>query len=415
MRVTISAGKARGVIAAPPSKSAGHRLLIAASLTRGVSVISGLGLSEDILATEECLRALGAGIKSAGNDTEVTGIFAGSGEERHLPCAEKNPPDLPVRESGSTLRFLIPAALFLSGAVRFTGSERLLERPLSVYEDIFRRQGVLFRKEKESLFLSGNMGPGYFRIPGNISSQFITGLLFVLPLLQEESIIEIVPPFESRSYVEMTLEVLSGFGIRVIREGGLKFRIPGRQEYRPFRGQAEGDYSNAAFFEVLNLFGGEVRLTGLRTESLQGDAVYRTMFPALREGPLEADLSDCPDLAPVLFAAAAASYGGHFTGTKRLRYKESDRAEAMKEELLKFGVPVEIAEDSVTVPGGYLRKPLEPLSGHNDHRIVMALSCLLTLTGGTIDGAEAVRKSLPEFFSMLQSLGIEVQTDGMDQ
>ena len=170
----------------------------------------------------------------------------------------------------------------------------------------------------------------------------------------------------------------------------------------------EGDYSNAAFFEALNCAGGEVTVTGLRPDSLQGDWIYREYFPRLAAGPAELDLTDCPDLAPVLFSVAALCHGAVFTGTRRLRFKESDRSAVMAQELAKFGVPLSLEENRITVPAASLRKPVEPLQSHNDHRIAMALSILCMRTGGEIEGAEAVRKSFPDYWDKLRSLGITV-------
>ena len=408
MIARILPGKARGTAVSPPSKSMAHRLLIAASLAGSGSRVENLSLSEDILATADCLKALGIRLRLEEADGAVSARFEGKTE---LPAEVV----LPVRESGSTLRFLIPTALSLGRPVTFTGAKRLFERPLSVYENIAREEGFLFQRTEDSLTVSGSLRPKSYRIEGNISSQFVSGLLFALPMLQGESRIELIPPVESRPYIDMTMQALRDSGIESFWEEENVIRVPGNQRAEAKNSTVEGDYSNAAFLEVLNFFGGEVKVTGLREDSLQGDRVYREHFEALRKGSAEIDLSDCPDLAPVLFAAAAAMHGGVFTGTARLRMKESDRAAAMEEELLKFGVKCRNEENRFTVPGGRLRKPEEILNGHNDHRIVMALTSLLTVTGGRIDGAEAVRKSWPGYFTELQKLGIEVECDAVDQ
>lgn len=193
------------------------------------------------------------------------------------------------------------------------------------------------------------------------------------------------------------------------------YRIKGKQSYHPADVTVEGDYSNAAFFEALNYAGSSVKIDGLRENTLQGDSVYKILFKNIKNGIDPIDIADCPDLGPVLFAVAALCGGARFTGTRRLRIKESDRADAMRQELQNLGINVEVGENEVVVHGGTLRQPTEVLSAHGDHRIVMALSVLLTVTGGAIDGAQAVNKSFPDFFEKLQSLGLEVQTDGMDQ
>ena len=204
-------------------------------------------------------------------------------------------------------------------------------------------------------------------------------------------------------------------GVRTCWVDDRTILVPGNQHPKGRSVTVEGDYSNAAFLEVLNLFGGDVQVTGLSPDSLQGDRIYQEYFPRLKEDAPVLDIRDCPDLGPVLFAAAAVRGGGSFTGTERLRIKESDRLACMQKELAKFGIQTEIGDNTFTVLPGTLKAPAERLYGHNDHRIVMALSSLLTLTGGEIEGAEAVRKSWPDYFTVLQNLGIEVVLHAVDQ
>ena len=316
---------------------------------------------------------------------------------------------LPCRECGSTLRFFVPIALLQNTPVTLTGSETLLSRPLSVYETICREQGLRFQRTDRSLTVCGKLRAGRFSVPGDISSQFISGLLFALPLLAQDSEIVIAPPVQSAPYIRMTLRALEAFGVTAqMREN--RIRIPGAQRYRPRDAAVEGDWSNAAFFDALNYLGGDVRIDGLDADSLQGDKICRQLFRALDAGTPTVDLSDCPDLGPVCMALAAYKHGARFTGTRRLRIKESDRASCMQRELLKFGVRCVLDEDEMTVFASPLQTPREPLCGWADHRIVMALSLLLTKTGGTIEGAEEVRKSFPDYFERMKSLGIEVQT-----
>ena len=398
MNVLIRPGTARGSVAAPPSKSMAHRLLICAALAEGESLVRGVARSEDILATEDCLSALGAFLSREGSSVRVRGCDPRKAGSATLRC----------RESGSTLRFMIPLCLLSGSLMRLEGSETLLSRPLSVYEDLCRERGLTLEKSSGGLLVQGRLASGNFAVPGNISSQFITGLLFALPLLPGDSVIRLIPPVESRSYLSLTLQALhdAGIGVRWADENTLT--VPGSASFRPLDTSVEGDYSNAAFFEALNRIGGEVTVTGLREDSLQGDRVYRDFFPRLSEGPAELDLSDCPDLAPVLFALAALCRGAVFTGTRRLRIKESDRGAAMAHEMAKFGAALILEENRITVPAGPLHAPAEPLDSHNDHRIAMALSLLCTRTGGEIQGAEAVRKSFPDYWEKLQSLGIDV-------
>ena len=398
MRVSFSPSFARGTVPAPPSKSMAHRALIAAALAEGESEVFPLALSEDILATMDCLSSLGACFTKDGDRVLVRGMGKNFSQRGEMNC----------RESGSTLRFLIPLCLLTGGEYTLFASRRLLARPLSVYESLCREKGFRFEKKEDSLTLKGKLAPGEYRVPGNVSSQFITGLLFALTLLEEDSFLFVTDGMESASYVDMTLRALSSFGVRLEKrkEG---FFIPGGQAYAPCQFLVEGDYSNAAFLDAFSLVGGDVAVTGLREDSPQGDRVYRKLFPAIRESYCEADLSDCPDLAPILIALAAYFHGGRFTGTRRLRMKESDRGEAMAAELQKCGVSLVIRENEILVPKGRPVPPSDAISGHNDHRIVMAMSVLLSRLGGEIEGAEAVKKSFPDFFDLVKKLGIEVK------
>ncbi len=396
MRAVIQPGTARGTVAAPPSKSMAHRLLICAALAQGESVVRGVDPSEDILATSDCLTALGAALVWEGSMVRVRGCDPRKASPAVLRC----------RESGSTLRFMIPLCLLSGSPMRLEGSETLLSRPLSVYEDLCRAQGLTLQRKDGSLLVQGKLSSGSYEVSGSISSQFITGLLFALSLLPGSSRIRLLPPVESRSYLSLTLQAMKDAGIPVSWSDELTLEISGNASYCPQDTVVEGDWSNAAFFEALNCAGGNITVTGLRTDSLQGDRVDRGCFARLCAGPAELDLTDCPDLAPVLFAVAALCRGAVFTGTRRLRFKESDRGAVMAQELSKFGVFLTLEENRITVPAVPLRLPEEPLQSHNDHRIAMALSVLCTRTGGIIEGAEAVRKSFPDYWERLQSLGI---------
>jgi len=406
MTVTIRPGVARGTVAAPPSKSMAHRLLICAGLSKGCSRISGVELNEDISATIDCLRNLGASCTVNGDTVTVQGVDLFTAKPDRALCC---------RESGSTLRFFIPLALLCGENVAFTGTEKLLSRPLGIYAQLCDERGFVFEQSAARLRVRGKLEAGNFYIPGDISSQFITGLLFALPLLDGDSVIRITPPVESRGYIDLTLQALHAFGIRVRWQDDCTLEIPGNQKYIAADMNVEGDYSGAAFFAALNALGGDVKVTGLPPESLQGDRIYTQHLTSLGQCCPEIDLSDCPDLGPVLFAVAAAKNGAVFTGTRRLKIKESDRAAAMAQELAAFGADVTVKENSVVIRPHGLRYPECILNGYNDHRIVMSLAVLLTLTGGKIKGAQAVRKSFPDFFEKLKTLGIEVITDETDQ
>ena len=396
---------AKGTVSAPPSKSMAHRMLVCAGLSDGESTLRGIAPSQDMLATMDCLRALGADVRYDGSTAVIRGTGGSFPETASLSC----------RECGSTLRFFVPLALLCGSDVTLTGSRTLFSRPLTVYEDICRTQQLFCEKGQTSLTVRGRLQAGEYAVPGNVSSQFISGLLFALPLLPEDSVIRILPPVESAPYIAMTLQTLRQFGIRVDRTDDCTMHIPGGQIYRAVCADVEGDYSNAAFLDALNLLGGDVTVMGLLPDSLQGDKVYKDHFAQIARGTPVIDLSDCPDLGPVCMAMAALYHGAKFTGTRRLRIKESDRCAAMAAELLRFGVRSDVESDTMTIYADALQTPSQALCGHNDHRIVMAISLLLTRTGGSIEGAEAIQKSFPDFFTVLQTLGIEVNTDnGMD-
>ena len=399
MKVKIEKGPAKGSITAPPSKSMAHRLLISAAMCDGVSVIRGISNCEDVAATLDCLDALGIKTERLGDDVTVYGCnFRNVKPKGPLMC----------RESGSTLRFMIPAVTLCGQTAVFYASERLMQRPMSVYEKLFHDKSLTYICDGTSIVVRGPLSGGEYNLVGNVSSQFISGLIFALPLVSCDSIIKIAPPIESRSYINLTISAVKKFGISVFWEDEYTIRIPGNQSYKPTDITVEGDYSGSAFPDALNLFGGAVEVFGLNPESIQGDSIYKRYFEMLSSGVPTIHIGDCPDLGPILFAIAAAKYGGVFSGTKRLKIKESDRAEAMATELKKFGTSVSVYEDSVVVYPAEFHAPKDVLFGHNDHRIVMSLAILLTLTGGKIEGAEAVSKSYPDFFENLSSLGIGV-------
>lgn len=405
MRVRIEPSRAFGTVMAPPSKSMAHRLLICAGLSDGESVVRRLSLSRDITATIGCLRALGAKITLTGDTAVVRGTDVLHRQENAV---------LRCDECGSTLRFFIPLCMLSQGRATLTGTPYLMSRPLSVYEEIARARSLYYDKGADAVTVGGALAAGVYRIPANISSQFVSGLLFALPMLPDDSEIVLIPPVESRPYIDMTVSSLNAFGVAVSSDGDT-YRIAGGQRYAACSVTVEGDCSNAAFFEALNAAGGAVEVAGLSPDTLQGDRVYKRLFERIRTSHEVIDISDCPDLGPVLFAVAALQGGGMFSGTARLRFKESDRAAAMRAELNKFGADTQVGENTVTVRAGDLHAPNELLDGHGDHRIVMALSVLAARFGGVIDGAEQVEKSFPDFFDRLRELHVEVSEDGMDQ
>lgn len=401
MTVTIKPAKAVGAAVAPPSKSMAHRLLICAGMCQGESLIHGVSYSEDVSATIDCLRNFGALVERVGDGRTVR--VCGVDMTKAYPKSV-----LRCRESGSTLRFFLPLALLSGKEATLTGAPSLLKRPMTVYQELCDFKDLEYEQKSDSITVKGKLPAGRYTVSGNISSQFISGMLFALPFAEGNSYINIIPPVESRPYLDLTLSALNIFGIEASWKDDHTLYIPGAQTAKPCECSVEGDFSNSAFLDALSVLGGDVTVEGLSDESLQGDREYKKMFELLKTGAPALHIGDCPDLGPILFALAAACHGGIFSGTRRLRLKESDRSFAMAEELKKFGVSSTVEEDSVVIYPMEFHAPTEPLFGHNDHRVVMSLAVLLTKVGGTIVGAEAVNKSYPEFFDVLRSLGIEV-------
>lgn len=482
MDIKVFPGQLRGTVQAPPSKSLAHRALICAALADGESVIRGISGSKDMDATIGCIRALGARVQRSGDECRIRGIFAeaspalpgsaeeramhpdlaedspaspGSAEERtmHPDLAEDSPALLDCIESGSTLRFMLPVAAALGGGAAFTGRGKLPERPMTPLADEMKRKGVEFLpggRDQLPFSIRGKLRSGHFTIPGNVSSQYISGLLFALPLLDGDSAIHISGKWESASYIALTLDMIRQFGVEV-RETEDGFAMSGGQRYRACECAVEGDYSNGAFWLVAGAMGSELEVGSLSPDSVQGDrAVIRILrgmgacceqsepgqtavsvggTPSLRTcgGALRGvtvDCSDIPDIVPVLSVAAAAAEGETtFLNAGRLRIKESDRLAAMAEVLAALGADVAELEDSLTVRGslpvpdtrheaapageaGVLRGGCE-VDGHNDHRIVMsaAIAALRCSEPVIIRGAEAVTKSYPDFFDVFRALG----------
>ncbi len=400
MKVKIEKSLLKGEITAPSSKSMAHRLLICAGLSEGESKINNIAFSEDILATLDCLEEMGAEIERRENTVKIKGVS---------PLTITESKVFPARESGSTLRFFIPLALLSEAEHTFTGYGRLMERPMEVYENLCSEKGLHYSKRNGKIFLKGRLTAGDYTVRGDVSSQFISGLLFALPFCEGDSRIHLTGKTESRSYIDMTLSAMSDFGVKVIWEDSTTLYIKGSQKYQGGKFTVEGDYSNTAFLDAFNLIGSEVKVKGLLENSLQGDRVYKEYFRKLSEGNPTLDVSDCPDLAPILMTLACVLCGAVLTGTARLKIKESDRGAVMKEELSKFGADIETYENEIIIRKSPLHKSGEALCGHNDHRVVMSLTVIASLFGGEIEGAQAVSKSYPDFFEKLEEIGLEVK------
>lgn len=399
MRIEVSIAK--GTISVPSSKSYAHRMLIGGALTNKEVIIENVDLNDDILATIECLEALGKKIEINNRQLKITTV---------LPYEQlKQPVILNCHESGSTLRFLIPIVLALGLEAKFIGSKKLISRGISVYENICKEQKIDYAIEEESIYFNGKLKPCALKIPGNISSQFISGLLFAFPLLETQSIMAVKRPFESKNYCLMTQDVLSKLGIKTQELENIYF-VDGMQTYKPCNFICEPDQSNQSFIDAFNYLCGNVEITNRIDNSLQGDFVYKTYFENLKQPNQVIDLQNCIDLGPILFVMAALNKGAKFINIERLRIKESDRVSELLEELEKFGVKYHLKENELEIFESPLHKP-STLEGHNDHRIVMALSVMLSKFGGTINGSECVKKSYPNFFEDLMKIGIEVYNE----
>ena len=399
MKVKILPSKTSGEVSAPPSKSFAHRYLIGSVLSRGKCVIKNIADSDDISATLSCIEQLGGSVTKDGNIVTVIPTNEKQIENAVFDC----------KESGSTLRFFIPVVL-ATGAKNctFSGSERLLARGIKEYEKLFENSDVKIKSDEKSIEVNGTLSAGNYEISGEVSSQYTTGMLFALSRLSGKSTLKITGNAESRAYVDMTIKVLKDFGADITETEKNFFEINGKGRLSPGEFTVEGDWSNAAFLIALSRLVGTISVSGLNENSVQGDRFCTAAFDALDGENAEIDLKDCPDLAPILFSYAAYKNGGKFINTRRLRVKESDRANVMAEELKKFGANVKVYENSVEIEKTQLKPPIVPLCGHNDHRIVMALSVLAAVFGAEIDGAEAVNKSYPDFFRVIKKAGVNV-------
>ncbi len=397
MNLKITPGVVSGQVSVPPSKSVAHRYLIAAAMAKGESRVRRLPHSEDILATVDCLRAMGATLLWDGDDIVVHGGVVGIPPKEVLNC----------RECGTTLRLLLPLCLLGGGQATLVGTEKLLSRPLGAYEAICRERGFLFDLASDRVTVAGKLTAGVYELPGNVSSQYISGLLYALTAVGGESRIRLTTRVESRPYIDLTLDALQLFGADAVWVDDHTLRITG-SELHPADVTVEGDWSSASTWLAWRALGDSVEVVGISPDSHQGDRIAEAYLQQIAAGCPTLPIADCPDLAPTLMAAAALAHGVRLVDTARLALKESDRGVAMQTELAKCGIKTDVYENEIVVAGGTAHTPKEPLSAHRDHRIVMAGALLLTRLGGTITGAEAVSKSYPDFFRDLRACGIEV-------
>ncbi|MDD6200327.1 MAG: 3-phosphoshikimate 1-carboxyvinyltransferase [Firmicutes bacterium] len=388
MDVTIQPGKLRGSVPAIPSKSQAHRLLICAAFADGATVLRCADTNADMDATAGCLRALGAGIRRT--------------ETGYLVTPASRIPDtalLPCGESGSTLRFLLPVAGALGVDAVFRMEGRLPRRPLSpLWEEMERMGCRLTRPTEDTVRCQGKLQPGDYTIDGGVSSQFITGLLLALSLLEGNSHLTITGKIESRPYIDMTEKAMALFGVDAKRLGGQRFRSPGEIT-------VEGDWSNAAFFLTAKALGSDVTVTGLSPDSPQGDRAAAALLPLLTSGTPTICAADIPDLVPVLAVAAGACRGAVFTDIRRLRLKESDRVSSVIAMLTALGGKAQADENTMTVSGTGFTGGI--VDAKNDHRIAMAAAVAATVCEApvTVRGAECVSKSYPRFWEEYRRLG----------
>ncbi|MDE6275207.1 MAG: 3-phosphoshikimate 1-carboxyvinyltransferase [Clostridia bacterium] len=412
MNVKITPTKLKGSVVIPPSKSMAHRAIICACLANGKSVVSNVALSDDIVATIGCMRNLGAKIEVKDGVLEIEGSAQKLSSNLTFDC----------KESGSTLRFILPIALALNGGMNtFVGRGKLGERPMKIYEDICKGQGIEYidgslanANHLLDLSVKGQLKSGEYRVDGGVSSQFITGLLFTLPLLKGDSKIIIEGNLQSVGYLDLTLSALKDFGIDIVNDGYKVFSVKGGQSYKAHDYYIEGDYSQDAFYEVANYLGNDIEMQGLNADSLQGDKVIVDFVRALKNADksekLTFDGSNCPDIIPV-FALACCLRQGHteIVNISRLRIKECDRLSATAEELGKLGAHISQGEDFLSIDG------VDKLQGgivdsRGDHRMAMTLAIASTVADGEVEiiGAQSVSKSYPNFFDHFEELGGDI-------
>lgn len=395
MNITIEPGRLNGRVRAIPSKSQAHRLMICAAFAQGETTLICPETNEDMEATAACLNALGASICRSSRGYHI------------LPAVQiPDKADLPVRESGSTLRFLLPVAGALGVRATFRMGGRLPQRPLSpLWEEMERMGCRLCRPQPDTVEVTGKLRPGAYTMDGSVSSQFVSGLLFACALMAGRSTVTLTGTVESRPYIEMTRNTLALFGVPCE-----DFALEGGQLVSPGEVTVEGDWSSGAFFLAANALGSRVTVENLSPDSPQGDRAAAHWIHALK-ARCTICARDIPDLVPILAVVAAANQGGVFTDIRRLRDKESDRVESVKAMLRALGIASESGENTLTVfPGSFSGGVVD---GANDHRIAMAAAIAATAARDkvTILGAQCVKKSYPSFWEEYKRLGGNYELD----
>ncbi len=402
MDVKIYPSKLIGTVSAPSSKSYSHRMIIAAALADGVSEISNVTDSNDITVTSQAMEALGANVLADSGTYTVRGIKSPA-KKAEIDCGE----------SGSTLRFIIPVAAALGTTATLNGHAKLPQRPITPYTREFPSKGVTFEPQSGlPITLTGKLRAGEYNLEGDVSSQFITGLMLALPMCEEDSVIKLTSPLQSKPYADMTIAALKKFGIdiREMSMNGLPiYLIKGGQKYKPCRTAVEGDYSQAAFFFTANALGSEIKITNLDPNSVQGDKAILDIIASCGDDmkPFTADVADIPDLVPILAVLGSFTKGqSRIVNAARLKLKESDRLTCVANALNAIGGKVTAGDDFLTM------EHIDTFTGGEvdsckDHRIVMAAAIAATASNAPviIHGAEDVKKSYPRFFDDFKSLG----------
>ncbi|WLF70124.1 3-phosphoshikimate 1-carboxyvinyltransferase [Clostridium septicum] len=419
----IGNSKLKGEVKIPPSKSMAHRAIICASLGSGVSRINNIDYSDDMIATIEGMKVLGAKINKYDDYLEVIGIYSKGSNMNSFRTIDCN-------ESGSTLRFLVPISLLFHGMSKFIGKGNLGKRPLTTYFEIFKEQGIKYfgRDGELDLLIEGKLKPGEFKILGNVSSQFITGLLLTLPLLNGDSKIIITTEMQSKGYVDLTISCMKDFGVEIINKDYKEFIIKGNQNYNSRDYRVEGDYSQAAFYLSANALGSKVLVNDIDLKSLQGDKEIvdilermgvtfkseNNTLTGIVKDKLKStiiDGSQCPDIIPILAAVASLSSGTtEIINAERLRIKECDRLKAITSELSKLGANIKEREDGLIIEGKEELQGGAEVWSFRDHRIAMTLAIAATRCKEAIiiKDFECVAKSYPKFFDDFKMLGGDV-------
>ncbi len=400
-KLVLKPCKLSGEVIAPSSKSLTHRAIICSALTSGDSLVSNVSFSKDINATINAVKALGAEVEVGKDFVKIRGIFANKKEISDV--------EIYSNESASTLRFLIPITLIFTKKPTFTAEKGLVQRPLDVYFEIFDKQDIKYEYQGDVLKVDGKLKNDNFLVDGGISSQFISGLLFTTPLLQGDSTITIVGELQSKSYVDLTLDVIRQFGIEVENQDYKVFKIKGSQQYKNIDYVVEGDYSQTSVFEIANFLGNDIKIENINPKSLQGDAAILDIVKELKKDKdIVIDGSNCPDIMPIV--ALGSCFRNHKTqliNVERLKIKECDRLEVTCEVLSKLGAKVEIVEDNkLVIYGGATFEGGITLDSHNDHRIAMLIAIASTKCKESITlvNPSCISKSYPNFFEVFEKL-----------